>query len=126
MKTCWVSIIYFIVKKWIKNTFVLYFVGKTDKKEKFAALNTRLKSVEVKLEAAQRSGIEAEKILLQVSIDFLILAYQWVILSTEITFKMIQAELQGQKEAAMYTKALAQVNKDAKVAGKWSLISLWG
>jgi len=31
---------------------------------------------------------------------------------------MIQAELQGQKEAAMYTKALAQVNKDAKVAGK--------
>jgi len=126
MKTYWVSIIYFIVKKWIKNTFVLYFVGKTDKKEKFAALNTRLKSVEVKLEAAQRSGIEAEKILLQVSIDFLILAYQWVILSTEITFKMIQAELQGQKEAAMYTKALAQVNKDAKVAGKWSLISLWG
>ena len=55
---------------------MLYFVGKTDKKEKFAALNTRLKSVEVKLEAAQRSGIEAEKILLQVSIDFLILAYQ--------------------------------------------------
>eukprot|EP00597_Dinobryon_sp_UTEXLB2267_P011463 CAMPEP_0170129296 /NCGR_PEP_ID=MMETSP0020_2-20130122/21752_1 /TAXON_ID=98059 /ORGANISM="Dinobryon sp., Strain UTEXLB2267" /LENGTH=366 /DNA_ID=CAMNT_0010363521 /DNA_START=296 /DNA_END=1396 /DNA_ORIENTATION=- len=91
-------------------------LGKADKKDKFAALNARLKSVTEKLESAQRSGIEAEKILQQVYYSF-----ECCNDNNHLhDYFNIQAELQGQKEAAMYTKALAQAtnNKDAKVVGK--------